>query len=372
MTDRIKVWVIDYGESRKNYILQWIDPTTGKRKSKTSGTAKRREAERAAIELENRLNSITPNADGKTEWQAFVDVFERLHLSSLKESSALRAISVLNVFTELMDPRNLRAITTAALSQYAAKLRAKQRSEATISSHMTNMRVALRWARDQGYIDDVPKLPRLARNTSGRTMKGRPLTDAEFVQMLRAVRGVVGKPAARSWRRFLRGLWLSGLRLDEGLHLTWDDPGQLWLDFTGRFPVLMIPLERDKGHRERAMPITPDFARWLLRTPPERRKGYVFTPLGDRGEPVRSKYHVGRVISEIGAASGIVVDHRKGKTASAHDLRRSFGLRWSSKVMPQILKELMRHESIETTMRYYVGVNAMATAETLWKTEHNT
>lgn len=38
--------------------------------------------------------------------------------------------------------------------------------------------------------------------------------------------------------------------------------------------------------------------------------------------------------------------------ASAHDLRRSFGFRWSRRVMPTILRELMRHESIDTTMRF--------------------
>jgi len=32
-----------------------------------------------------------------------------------------------------------------------------------------------------------------------------------------------------------------------------------------------------------------------------------------------------------------------------------------------VLKELMRHSSIETTMKYYVGVNAEATADELWR-----
>lgn len=34
--------------------------------------------------------------------------------------------------------------------------------------------------------------------------------------------------------------------------------------------------------------------------------------------------------------------------------------------MPQVLKELMRHESIETTLKYYVGRNAQTTAAVLW------
>ncbi len=35
--------------------------------------------------------------------------------------------------------------------------------------------------------------------------------------------------------------------------------------------------------------------------------------------------------------------------------------------MPQVLKELMRHESIETTMRFYVGRNAHTTADAVWE-----
>ena len=49
--------------------------------------------------------------------------------------------------------------------------------------------------------------------------------------------------------------------------------------------------------------------------------------------------------------------------ASAHDLPRSFDERWSSGIMP---KELMRHKSIGTTMRFYVGQNAEKTSSILW------
>ena len=54
------------------------------------------------------------------------------------------------------------------------------------------------------------------------------------------------------------------------------------------------------------------------------------------------------------------------KTASAHDLRRAFGERWAARLMPAQLMELMRHETIETTLSYYVGRNAERTAAILW------
>ena len=54
------------------------------------------------------------------------------------------------------------------------------------------------------------------------------------------------------------------------------------------------------------------------------------------------------------------------KYASAHDFRRAFGVRWAARLMPAQLMELMRHESIETTLRFYVGTDAQRTAEAAW------
>jgi len=58
-------------------------------------------------------------------------------------------------------------------------------------------------------------------------------------------------------------------------------------------------------------------------------------------------------------------DKGKVKFASSHDLRRSFGERWSKRIMPPDLMRLMRHETIETTMKFYVGQNARSTAAVL-------
>ncbi|MCA9041341.1 MAG: site-specific integrase, partial [Planctomycetaceae bacterium] len=51
----------------------------------------------------------------------------------------------------------------------------------------------------------------------------------------------------------------------------------------------------------------------------------------------------------------------------AHDLRRSYGERLSQHVPAQILMQMMRHESIETTLKYYVGRNAESVSETVFR-----
>ena len=102
-----------------------------------------------------------------------------------------------------------------------------------------------------------------------------------------------------------------------------------------------------------------------LLQPLQRARGHVFKL------PTRDIVKVSKTISSIGKAAGVVVDSLSGKFASAHDLRRAFGFRWSRKVMPAVLKEIMRHASVETTMTFYVGQNAEATAAELWKVSGN-
>ena len=216
-------------------------------------------------------------------------------------------------------------------------------------------------------------MPKQARAKRIRA-KGRPLTDVEFSEMLIATSSVVGQSAKTSWRRLLIGLWLSGLRLEESLELTWGRTGEhhggLWIDTAGKYPLLGIAAESEKGNTDRLLPMTPDFGEWLLRVPEDQRTGHVFPLTWQRHRGYRRKDTVSKVISEIGRQSGVTVNS-DGKFASAHDLRRSFGLRWASstKITPAELQALMRHTDISTTLGYYALVNATAFAEKLWESE---
>jgi len=81
---------------------------------------------------------------------------------------------------------------------------------------------------------------------------------------------------------------------------------------------------------------------------------------------------VGRIVTKIGRKAGVVVNRSTKlgvetvKHASCHDLRRSFGFRWSNLIDTFKLQELMRHSNIETTRKYYVGRDAQNTAANLW------
>ncbi len=95
------------------------------------------------------------------------------------------------------------------------------------------------------------------------------------------------------------------------------------------------------------------------------------------GRPWPQPHRIGGTIADIGELAGVVVDAdpRTGaptKFASAHDLRRAFGYRWAKRVMPAVLQKLMRHASIQTTMQYYVDLEADDVADVLWAAASNT
>jgi integrase len=156
------------------------------------------------------------------------------------------------------------------------------------------------------------------------------------------------------WQELLQGLWLSGLRLGEALELSWSPDAPLAVDCCGEFVVLRIAAEVEKGFRDRLLPVAPEFAVWLRSHTLSQRQGKTFA-VARKGLGI---HRVSRTNSEIGEAARVVVNQGLKKFASAHDFRRAFGTRWAGRVQPAILRELMRHQSIETTTRYYVGIQA--------------
>jgi integrase len=197
-------------------------------------------------------------------------------------------------------------------------------------------------------------------------MRGRPLKEDEFKRMIAAAKDVRPRDW-QCWQYYLEGLWLSGLRLEESTVLSWQEDAEISVDQSGRRPRLRIYAEADKGQRDRLLPMTPDFAQFLLRTPTAERTGRVFRLVGlNTGKPITPK-RVSRIVSAIGKEAGVVVNETEEKYGSAHDLRRSFGTRWASRVKPATLQLLMRHKSIETTLKYYVSQDADEVADQLWE-----
>jgi integrase len=405
MSENITVHVMKYGD-RPAFIMYYTDPITGKRKTRSTKTTIKREAEKKAAKWEAELREGRYQPLSNMTWEQFRQRYELEVVPTMAERTGRQIATVFNSIEQALSPARLRDLTENRLSHYQANLRARQLSEESIRSYLAHLKSALAWAVEMKLILVVPsvRLPKRARGA--KRMKGRPITGEEFDRMLsKIVDGIVlaaeetrqarakllekagRKPAkqrseaarqrdrqmthdrarmvAPRWERLLRGLKLSGLRLGEALNLSWDDETKIMVDLSGRRPMLRILAELEKGGQDRVHPITPDFEEFLLATPTEQRTGPVF-PMGDNGESVGLEF-ASKTIACIGKAAHVLVDRKSGKNASAHDLRRAFGEKWSKLVMPAVLQQLMRHEDISTTMAYYVGQNAESTADAVWE-----
>lgn len=363
--NEIKVTVSKFAD-RPCYIMRYTDPVTGKRHSRSTDTTTRREAERAAAKWEAELQEGRYQASTNISWQEFRERYESEKLASLAKSTADSAATALNHLERLINPKNLIVLNSTTLSKFQAKMRLEEMRETTIATHLRHLRAALSWAVSMELLPKVPDL-HMPKRARGRTlMRGRPITTEEFERMLAAVPKVRPNDAA-TWVHYLRGLWLSGLRLEESTVLSWDEDSPIMVDLTGRRPRLRIYAEAEKGHQDRLLPMTPDFAQFLLQTSNVDREGLVFRVVGHYTHEQMTPPRIGRIISEIGKKANVVVRKSEGKFASAHDLRRSFGTRWAPRVKPATLQLLMRHRSIETTLKYYVAQDADEIADELWK-----
>ncbi len=373
MSDEIKVHVVDYGSGR-NLMMRYRDPNSRRHVAKTTATRNRTKAERAAAKWEAEVREGRYQKPSRMTWENFREYYIENALAGLAENSIVAYESTLNAFELHCKPQKLGDLTTERVTEFAACLRKAMLREATVARHLRHLKSTARWAHRKGLLSALPSFDMPKRARGAKLMRGRPITTEEFERMIKVVAKVVENAAAESWTFYLRGLWQSGLRLSESLTLRWDDaPAAIVVDFTGRRPMFRIPAEAEKGNQDRLLPMTPDFAAMLHGVPERERRGRVFKLLARDGTPFQTKrWDVGRVVSAIGKSAGVVVDERtKGETtvrkfASAHDLRRAFGFRWAFKVMPAVLQSLMRHEDVQTTMKYYVGEDANAMADAIW------
>lgn len=371
MRRRIRVRVV-YRKDRGKFCLRWKD-RDGKAREEATDAGRRRDAQKLAGQKEIDLET---EADFQTvPWHVVRDRYAAEVLSGKRPKTSDVWVSTTNSLARFHEPDYLQDITADYLSRYGSDLIGRGRAPATLGAYLRALRAALNWAAEIYPSYRPPKI-RIPKNA--QKMKGRPITAEEFERMLMSTEKVVGRKRAKSWRRFIRGLWSSGLRLGEALELSWDQPDKIRVvEVDSHRPKLSIPGDSEKGKRNRLLAMAPEFAVLLRGAPESRRSGPVFRlTLRNR---VVDLVVASQTISAIGEAAAVRVRSRQKKDAkgnqveaikfaSAHDLRRSFGTRWAGRgLSPTKLREIMRHSDISTTMQFYVSHDADELSDELWR-----
>lgn len=360
---------------RKYYEAQWADPVTGRKRTRSTGKTTRKDAERFAAKLETQLEEGGGLIERIT-WDEFRRRYETEVLAGRALKTRQKMRSTLNAVETHIAPKYVAAMSSALVSRFQAKLRATGVLETTVKSHLSCLRALMHWATRMNYLRVSPAFV-MPSGVAG--MKGRPITLEEYERIRGKAADVVGLDIAASWQFLIDGLWWSGLRLGEALDLHWTDEKRIAVDrLDGKHPMFRVQALAEKGRKFRQLPMAPEFADMLRKVPEAERRGYVFNPASQEGLQRLSTNWVSKLLSRMGEKAGVKVAERDRvddagqsfvelKYASAHDFRRAFGLRWSKRVLAPVLMEMMRHESIQTTMEFYVGRNAEATAAQAWQ-----
>jgi integrase len=341
---RVNVWVQAF-KGRPTLVLQWFDPETGVRKSKSAKTSDPEMAEKARSDHEYELNHRLYQEASKLTWERFSEMFLEEYAAGLRPRSREKFQTVFDVFEEVLKPTKLSAITERALSRFVMALRERKHSGGkvglapqTIRSYLVALKTAIKWAHSQRLIPVVPRFPVVKVPKK----KPQPIPAEAFEKLLE-------KAPDELWRTFLMCGWWAGLRLSEASHLQWDPSDRLpWIDWEGN--RIVLPAVFAKSDQDQWMPLHPVLRQALAALP---RSGPKVFPFRSRkgGGPLPRNGITNRVRAMAKQA---------GVKLCMHKLRKGFGCRAAKQLgkgNAPILHQLMRHSTMQVTMDYYANVD---------------
>jgi integrase len=343
---RVRVWIQKF-KDRENFVLQWVDPDTNKRKSKSADTADPDEAEDKRTDLESDLNNGRYQEASRMSWEKFRESFEAEYLPDLRENTRKNFAETLDLFEKLCNPVNISGVTQRTISAFkAALIKSKGRGKdpgtgkartmklSSIKVRLQFLHTVLNWGAGQKLIPACPEFPPV----------NVPETLPQAVPTETFERLLAKAPDANMSAYLLCG-WLAGMRLNEALHLEWEEtPTAPWLNFDRN--RIVLPAELVKGGRDQWIPLDPELRRVLEALP--RRGKRVFHFEDETGRPI-THIAVSCRVSALARAAGVKLTFKS--------LRRGFGCRYAGKVPAQVLRKLMRHANIKTTLDYYANVD---------------
>jgi integrase len=338
---RINVWVSNFAD-RTNLILQWYDPVTRRRKSRSAETADETKAERARADLEYELNHGGHRESSRMSWPAFRKIFEEEYVAARRERTRESYRSTFACFERICNPKLLRGITERTVSQFAAALRQERgkakgstgQMPATINLKLALLKTALRWAVKQKLITEVPNFPTIKIPRK----RPQPIPAESFERLY-------DQAADDNMRAFLLAGWLAGLRLSEAAALEWETTGAApYLDLARN--RILFPAEFVKAVEDQWVPLDPVLKEALLKLPQRGRRVFYFESV--HGRRLRGNGICQRIKS---------LAKRAGVKLTMHSLRKGFGCRYAGRVPAQVLQRLMRHSDIKITLGYYANVD---------------
>lgn len=352
--DRIRVWIYRPSD-RAALQLQWVDPVTRRKRTKSTGSTNEGEAEAKRVDLESDLNAGRHHDVSRLTWAAFRERFEAEYVSALRLGTRRLYGDTFRLFERLARPGTLRAVNERCLSGFVASCRTYRTrgreglAASTIRLRLEHLHTALTWARQQKLISEIPGFPGI------RVSHRRPQKiGAELVERL------IARAPDLQTRAYLACGWYAGLRLNEAFALEWEPTDSApWVDLAGE--RIVFPAKFAKSNEDQEVALAPELRTLLLALP--RDGARVFRFLAVDGHEISANALSGRIVR---------LAKRAGVRLTMHSLRKAFGCHYAAMVPAQVLQEMMRHKSITITLDYYVSCRDAAREAILGNNPGNT
>ena len=285
--EKLTVYVLR-PKDRSTLQLQWIDPDTGQRKTRSAETSDLEKAEDARADLEYELRHGKYQEASKLDWDRFRQLFEEEYLAGLRPRSREKYGTVLDVFEAIICPAKFRQITERTVSAFVKGMRERKQpgtkkiglAPMTIKNYLVCLKTSLSWAVDQKLLSTLPTFP----TVKVPKKKPQPIPAESFEKLL-------AKAPDTLWKAFLLcGRW-AGLRLSEARELRWASSTDWpWIDW--ELNRIVLPAVFAKSNEDQAVPMHPILRQTLSALP--RTHAEVF--------PFRSRRGGGR-LSRVGVST---------------------------------------------------------------------
>lgn len=344
---KVKVWVQRMND-RPNLVLQWTDPLTGKRKSKSAETADPKEAADKAKDLEYELRHGKYAEPSKVAWSEFRKIYRADVLPGLRPRSREKVETVFTVFEAITTPTKMAVIDARSITRFVSGMRARILPKgkvglAPITQHnyLTALKTALEWAVTQGFLAEVPPFPEIHVPKK----KPQPIPAEAFERLLEAA-------PDDQWRAFLLCGWYAGLRLSEANQLRRSPSDEWpWLDLDA--DRIILPAAFVKAAEDQWVPLHATLRDAILELPEQSDRVFELRSRATRNQgQLLTRSGISTIVGDFARAAGVRL--------SMHKLRKGFGCRVASKLgkgNAPILHRLMRHSSMQVTMDYYSSVD---------------
>lgn len=346
-----------YQKRRHRWIVRWYG-TNNRKYGKVFKT--RKEAERYALELQNRVNQGKADKPEKISLGEFVNEHEKVMRGQVAYRTLQEHMRALRFFEKhiggaailcKIKPRYAEAFIAYRLASGCTAATANK--DIGTLRHVFNLAIEPRGYMAEGQ-NPFAKLKK-------RKMAQKPLrylSVNEYRVLMRATNQLW-------WKALISLAYGSGLRRNEILNLTWAD-----IDFEKQL-IRVAPknncdytLEWEpKDHENRVVPMSDETVRLLVNLQVQSKEGnpYIFISPERLGWIVKRR-DVGKwspaseIVNNLARDFGVIRRQANVDKCTLHDLRRSAITNWAQKLPIQVVQQLAGHSDMSTTRKYYLAV----------------